>query len=91
MALLRYRFDLTIQAAYGMFGFLVSLAVLYLVLGQLSVVTAFIIGIGNFLVAGFSLEYARQSVSSGRGEGLAAEECHRPQGFVRPPAPMSRE
>jgi hypothetical protein len=56
---LRYRFDLKIQAAYGIFGFLISLAVLYLVLGQLSVLTALVIA--NFLIAGFYTEYARSA------------------------------
>jgi len=67
MALLRYRFDLAVQAVYGIFGFLVSLAIMYLVLGEISMVSAVIIGIGNFLVAGFYTEYARQSMSSDRG------------------------
>ncbi len=58
---LHYRFDLKIQAAYGIFGFLISLAVLYLVLGQLSVLTALVIGIANFLIAGFYTEYARSA------------------------------
>lgn len=56
---LHYTFNLKVQAAYGIFGFLATLAILYLILGQVSLLTSFFVGLGNFLVAGFYTEYCR--------------------------------
>ncbi|HIH02607.1 MAG TPA: hypothetical protein HA263_01720 [Methanoregulaceae archaeon] len=56
---LHFTFNLKIQAAYGIFGFLSTLVILYLILGQVSLLTALFVGTGNFLVAGFYTEYYR--------------------------------
>ena len=51
--MLHYKFDPKIQAIYGIFGFLTTLAILFLILGRIELITALAIGIGNFLIAGF--------------------------------------
>ncbi len=67
---LHYRFDPTVQAVIGIFGFLIVLPVQYLFSGQVSIISAVIVGIGNFLVAGFYTEYYRNpEACAGNGHG----------------------
>ena len=50
---MKYKFDLKIQAMYGIFGFLTVLIVLYLFTKQLDFFSSIIIGIANFAISGF--------------------------------------
>ena len=52
-----YKFNPKLQAVYGVAGFLSALLVLYLILHSLEWLTALVVGIGNFLVAGFYTDY----------------------------------
>ncbi len=56
---LQYKFDLKIQLAYGVLGFVLSLAILFLFLNKVMWIPALIGGIGNFLVAGYYTDYCR--------------------------------
>lgn len=50
---LKYKFNLKVQLAYGIFAFLLSLGILYLFLKQLDWITASIVGIANFIISGY--------------------------------------
>ncbi len=56
---MHYKFDLKTQSAYGLRGVLLSLAILYVILGKMDWIAALVAGIGNFLVSGFYTDYAR--------------------------------
>ncbi|MDD1673935.1 MAG: hypothetical protein LUP99_05960 [Methanomicrobiales archaeon] len=58
---LHYKFNLKIQAAYGIFGFLVSLVILFLTISEVRVLAALAIGISNFLISGFYTDYYRNN------------------------------
>lgn len=58
---MHYKSDLKLQAVYGIFGFLLSLAILYVILGKMDWIPSLVAGAGNFLVSGFYTDYARHS------------------------------
>jgi hypothetical protein len=50
---MKYKFNLKIQSIYGLIGFVSSLIILYLFTKQIDWITSLIIGIANFITAGF--------------------------------------
>lgn len=54
---MQYKFNFRLQAAYGAITFMVSLIVLYLILNRLEWLTAFAVGLVNFLALGFCTDY----------------------------------
>ena len=48
---LRYKFDLKIQAVYGLIGFVLAAAITYL-FGGVDLLVAAVVGIGNFISFG---------------------------------------
>ncbi len=50
---MKYKFNLKIQIVFGIISFLSALGILYLFTGKLDFLTSTIIGIMNFVVAGF--------------------------------------
>lgn len=50
---MKYKFDLKIQSVYGLVGFISSGVILYLFTKQVDWVTPLLVGIANFIIAGF--------------------------------------
>ncbi len=48
-----YNFSPKIQLVYGIFGFLLTLGILYILLNELNWIASIIVGIANFIISGF--------------------------------------
>ncbi len=66
---MKYKFNLKVQALYGLVGFATALVILLLASGELNLVAAATVGACNFIVSGFYTQHAKKACRAGGSLG----------------------
>ena len=61
---MKYQFNLKLQLIYGVIGFILSLIIIYLFLGNFDWLTSGIIGLFEFIIAGFYTQMSKKKIPS---------------------------